>query len=131
MLSWREKERGTQELAPIVKTDPLKLISRPFEARDSILDDANAVAFHLIQLLFSAQRRAVRAKNDILAPKKKFSCKVRSTLGGADDHERLVAMLPTIAIGTTVSGDSVELPKAFDLRQFVYQPGRKQKCPRG
>src|SRR6185369_16042273 len=107
-----------------MKADLFQLCPRAFKARDSSVDDANVVAFHLVEHLLFAPWRPVSAKNDILAPKKKFDCEISSILIGTDDCQGLITMLPTVAIWAAMSRDAVKSAKAFDWGQFVHQPGR-------
>jgi len=72
---------------------------------------------------------SVRAQDEIATPGGQLERESHATLIFAVDRNRLIAKLPSVAIGTVKHAAPIQLLDAVDLRKVVAHSGGNQQLP--
>ena len=87
----------------------------------------NAFACEVLPIARPYSARAIRAEDDVRRPGLQRQREAGTGTSTRDDSNRLVAMLPSVAVRTMVNSDAVTLLQARDIRWVIAYPGRDER----
>ncbi len=115
----REEEGPAFERRAVGQTDALEARPLAFEGEDPAPVHGDAQLGELALLCGAQGGRPVGAQDDILRPAGQLAGQSEASAPPAVDRDRLIAVLPAVAVGTVMDARPVTLREARDLRQAV------------
>src|SRR4051794_19428087 len=101
-----------------------------FEPGERIFDDLDAVSCEAVAIVLGLLRWAIRQQDDIGTPHRQLEREARTIAFAAVYGEKLVPMLPAIAIRAGIDPMPVELDRAREFRRVVHPAGREEELSR-